>query len=325
MKREKEYKKLKKLIKKSKTIFFMNHKNLDLDAIGSSIGMYSIAEELKKECFIVVDDEEHEKGVGKVLKEIEGVYNVISSKDLPIYLNKKGKKNLLIILDTNKEEMLQNKNVLEYFEKIIIIDHHKLGKSTVEASLIIDEEISSTCEMVLEIANYYEKKFKPYVCTLLLAGIVLDTNNFTLKTDSNTFYSAYELTAYGASVKKVQYLLKQDIEEYNERQKLISNVDVKKGIAIAKASPYVIYRRDELARAADELLYFSDIDVSFVIGKIEKNVVAISARSLGNKDISEIMTRIKGGGDATSGAAIIKNKKISEVYDMITDALKGEK
>ncbi len=325
MKKNKNYKKLKKMINKSKTVFFMNHKNLDLDAIGSSIGMYSILEDMKKECFIIVDDEEHEKGVGKILKEVEGVYNIISSKDLPVFLNKHPKKNLLIILDTNKNELLQNKDALEYFENIAVIDHHKIDKDTIDAKLIINEEISSTCEMVLELANYFEKKFKPYVCTLLLAGITLDTNNFSLKTDSNTFYAAYTLTAYGASVNKVQYLLKQDLETYAERQKLLSNVELKNGIAIAKGSPYIIYRKEDLARIADTLLYFNDVEVSFVLGKINKEDVALSARSLGNKDISKTLERLKGGGDSRTGAAVFKNKKISEAEDLLENALKGGK
>lgn len=324
MKKEKMYKKLKKLIKGSKNIFLMNHKNLDLDALGSSIGMYSLLEEYNKKCYIIIDDEEHEKGVKKILKEIEGVYATINSEDLPIYLHKSHKKNLLIVLDTNKNSLVQSKEALEYFDKIVVIDHHKLENDQIDAKLMINEEVSSACEIVLDIANYYGKTFKPYVSTLLLSGIVLDTNNFTLKTTKDTFYSAYELAAFGASVKKVQYLLKQDIETYAERQKLLSNIELIDGIAIAKGSPYITYRKEDLARVADELLYFNDVEVSFVIGKINKEDVGVSARSLGNKDISKIMERLKGGGDAYNGAAVLKGKKISEVASMLDKALKGD-
>ena len=102
-----EIKHLKKSLKKAKTVFLMAHKNLDLDAIGSCLGMYYILSNLKKDCYIIIDDKDKEMGVDKVLHEVEGCYNIIKSSDLPIYLNKKQKNNLLIILDTNKKDLLQ--------------------------------------------------------------------------------------------------------------------------------------------------------------------------------------------------------------------------
>ena len=131
----------------------------------------------------------------------------------------------------------------------------------------------------------------PYYATLLLSGIVLDTNNFTLKTNSETYYAAYYLSSMGASTKKVQYLLKQDLKEYIERQSLITNVDIiDKRIAIAKGNPYTIYRREDLAKIADTLLFFNDIEASFVIAKSTSKTIAISARSMGNFNISNILT-----------------------------------
>ena len=319
---KKNSKKLKKLIKKSKNIFIMAHQNLDLDAIGSSLGMYTILKKLKKECIIIIDDETEEMGVRKILNEIEGCYNIIKSSDIPVYLHKNNKKNLLIILDTNKENLIQAPKSLDYFDKLVIIDHHELGKNSIEKGLIIIEENSSSAsEMVVEIANMYNIEFSAYIATLLLAGIVLDTYNFTLKTNANTFYTAYYLTAYGASPKKVQYLLKQDVEMYKEQQKLLTNIETKNKIAIAKGSQYITYRREELARVADTLLFFDNVEVSFVIGKIGKTKIGVSARSLGNINISKIMENLSGGGDALSGAAVFDDKKISEVYKLVKEEI----
>ena len=245
-------------------------------------------------------------------------------RDLPIYLNKKNKKNLLIILDTNKKGLLQSDKPLEYIDKIAVLDHHELGEDSLTDCLMINEEISSTSEMVLNFATSLNMIFSPSINTVLLAGIILDTNNFSLKTNSDTYYSAYTLSSYGGSTKKVQYLLKQDIETYSERQKLLSNIIFKKGIAIAKGTPNVIYRREDLAKVADTLLFFNDVEISFVIGKISKDEIGISARSIGNKDISKVMTSINGGGDTYNGAAVFKSKKISEVYDILLETLKGD-
>ncbi len=317
--------KLKKYIKKSKNVFLMGHKNLDLDALGSCIGMYSILKQQKKECYIVIDDKEQEMSVSKVLKEVEGCYNFIKSADIPIYLHKKNKKNLLIILDTNKRKLVQNEEALDYFDKKLIIDHHDLGNDTIENALIIEEEnISSACELVVNIANIYNIDLSPYICTLLLSGIVLDTNNFTLKTTADTFYTAYFLAASGASPKKVQYLLKQDINTYIEQQKLLSNIEVIDKIAIARGTPYIIYRKEDLARMADTLLLFNGIEAGFVIGKMSKDIVGLSARSIGNYNISHILEKLGGGGDAYNGACTFNKKNISEVHELLKKTIKKQ-
>ncbi len=318
-------KKLKKQIRKAKNIFLMAHKNLDLDAIGSSIGMYSILKQNKKNCYIIIDDKDQEMGVSKVLKEIEGCYNIIKSSDIPIYLYKRNKKNLLIILDTNKKALLQSPDAIDYFPNKVIIDHHDLNKDSIDDGLMITEEnTSSTCEMIVTISNMYNIELPPYVCTLLLSGIILDTNNFTLKTTADTYYAAYYLTALGASPKKVQYLLKQDINTYTEQQKLLVNIEVLDKVAITKGTQYMIYRREDLAKTADTLLFFNDIEASFVIGKIGKDIVGISARSLGNYEISGILEALGGGGDSYNGAAVFEHKTIGEVHELLKKAIKKQ-
>ena len=221
----KERRILNKSIRDAKTIFLMAHKDLDLDALGSCIGMYMILSKRKKDIYIVIDDKTHELGVEKVLIELEGCLKIIKSEDLDKYINPRKNKNLLIVLDTNKKELVQSQELLKRIEKKIVIDHHDLGKTSIKDCIMIDDtEVSSTCEMITELVEYYDVEIEPYYATVLLSGIVLDTNNFTLKTNPETFYAAYYLTSLGASAKKVQYLLKQDINEYTERQKLMSAI-----------------------------------------------------------------------------------------------------
>ena len=319
-------KSFKKTIKKSKTVFLMGHKDLDLDALGSCIGLYTILKRKKKKCYIIIDDKRHEKGVEKVLIELEGYINIINSSDITLKKHPKEEKNLLIILDTNKTELVQNKDVLNHIEKQIVFDHHDIGKGTIEsARMIVDNNISSTCEMITDLIEYYDVEIEPYYATVLLAGIVLDTNNFTLKTNPETYYAAYYLASLGASAKKVQYLLKQDITEYTERQKLLSGIQKINGnIAFTKATPYTIYRREDLAKVADTLLFFNNIEASFVIGKIGKDTIGISARSLGNFDIVSILESLGGGGDTYNGAAKFEKATISKVEQMLKKVIKDQ-
>lgn len=315
---------LQKALKKSKTVFLMAHKDLDLDALGSCIGMYMILSKQKKDCYIIIDDETHELGVSKVLIELDGCINIIKSNEINKFMNKKKTKNLLMILDTNKKELVQSPSTVDMFKNIVVIDHHELGETSLKDCLMInDTEVSSTCEMITELIEYYDVEIEPYYATILLSGIVLDTNNYTLKTNPETFYSSYYLTSLGASAKKVQYLLKQDINDYTERQKLMSHIEtINDKIAFTKATPYTIYRREDLAKVADTLLFFNNIEASFVIGKIGKDVVGISARSLGNYDITKILTKLGGGGSTTNGAARFEKTTISKVEKLLKQAIK---
>ncbi len=317
---------LNKAIRGSKNVFLMAHKDLDLDALGSCIGLSTILGQKKKNCYIIIDDKNHELGVEKVLRELEGCIKIIKSEEVDRYLYPKLSKNLLIILDTNKTDLVQSKDILKKIEKKVIIDHHDTSKATIKGALtIIDNEVSSTCEMIAELVEHYDVELEPYYATVLLSGIVLDTNNFTLKTTAETYYAAYYLSSLGASAKKVQYLLKQDIMEYTERQKLLADIQtINNRIAFTKATPYTIYRREDLAKVADTLLFFNNIEASFVIGKIGKDTVGISARSLGNYNISKILEKLGGGGDTYNGAARFEKTTISKVEQMLKKEIQDQ-
>lgn len=311
-------------IRKSNKVFLMAHKDLDLDALGSCIGMYLFLKRKKKDCYIIIDDQNHELGVEKVLIELEGCIEIIKSETIDKYLDPRESKNLIIILDTNKSELTQNKELLKKINRKIVIDHHEISKTSIkEGLLIIDNEVSSACEMVTRLLEDFDVEIEPYYATVLLAGIVLDTNNFTLKTKAETYYSAYYLASLGASAKKVQYLLKQDLNEYTEREKLLTDIEtINNKIAITKASSHTIYRREDLAKVAETLLFFNNIEASFVIGKIDKDTVGISARSLGNFDINKILVKLGGGGDTYSGAAKFDDTTVSKVEQELKEILK---
>lgn len=320
-----ERKKVNKAIKKAKTIFLMAHKDLDLDALGSSIGMYMVLKRRKKKCYIIVDDKTHEMGVEKVLRELDGVIDIIRSENIDEHLDPKDK-NLLIILDTNKTELVQSPEALKKIKNKMVIDHHDLGKTSIKDCIMInDNKVSSTCEMITSLIEFYDVEIDSYYATILLSGIVLDTNNYTLNTTAETFYTSYYLSSLGASAKKVQYLLKQDLEEYTERQKLMADIETLEGnVAFTKASQNTVYRREDLAKVADTLLFFNNIEASFVVGRTGKDTVGVSARSLGNYDISKILEKLGGGGDAFNGAAKFEDTTVAKVSQEVKTLIKEE-
>lgn len=312
--------KIKSKIKRSNNVFIVAHKNLDLDAIGACIGMASICNSFHKKNYIIVDDTKHELSVGKLLKEIESTYTLIKSKDIPKYHHKKS---ILVIVDTNKAHLLQNDQILHYFDDIIILDHHQESDQTISHALqIINENASSACEIVTDLIEHYHVKLTEKTATFILSGIVLDTSNFIVKTDAETYEAAYYLAKQGADPKKVQYFLKQDIKDYIIRQKVITEVQViheKYALAVAKEEKK--YKREELAKIADTLLQFNDIEASFVLGNRTDGGVGLSARSEGTVNVGEIAETFGGGGDNHDAAAQMKNRNLKEVAEELINLL----
>ncbi len=312
--------KIKRKIRTSKNIFIMAHKNLDLDAIGACIGVSSICNSFHKKNYIVVDDTKHELGVGKLLKEIESNYTLIKSKEIPKYHHKNS---ILIIVDTNKAHLLQNDQILHYFNHIIILDHHQETDQTIPNTIqIIDENASSACEIVTKLIEKYRIKLTEKTATFILAGIVLDTSNFIVKTDINTYKAAYYLAQQKADPRKVQYFLKQDIKDYILRQKVITEVEViNEKYAVTVAPDKIKYKREELAKIADTLLQFNGIEASFVLGNRIDGGVGLSARSEGNINVGKIAEIFGGGGDNHDAAAQVKDIDLPKAKEELLKAL----
>jgi len=316
----KQKQEIRKKIKQHTCIFVVGHKNLDLDAIGSALGIYAYVKKYRKKCYIIDDDKVHELGVSKIIQE-QNPSIFIKSDEIE---NIKGKSNLLIVVDTNKENLLHNKEILNMMDNVIIIDHHQPNKYTIKnALMVLDLDASSACEMVTELLYSSRIKVSSKVATAILSGIVLDTNNFVLKTDAKTYYAAYYLASLGASTKKVQYYLKQDIKDYIIRQQVITDVEViDDKYAITTGNEKIKYKREGLAKIATTLLHFSGIEASFVIGKNQDNNVGVSARSDGSLNVGKLMEKLGGGGDDHEAAAQIENESIESIKEKIYDMLK---
>lgn len=300
-------------IKKANKIYIMGHKALDLDALGASVGLHSIIKhyQQEKEVQIILNDEENESAVNLALELIKDKVRFTSSSKI----KKITEEDLLIIVDVNKRYLLQDEKILKNFENIIVIDHHNIGKGSIkEENSYIDTTFSSTCEMITEIILDKKVTIPSKVATLLLAGIVLDTNSYAINTTERTFFYSAFLTNQKANPRKVQTLFKQDFEDYKERQKLILNVEIlNDNTAITVGSDHKFYRREYLAKAADTLLLFKGIETSYVIGRLNQKEIGISARSLTDGKVNKVLSNLNGGGSPKEAAAVIQNTSLDQV------------
>jgi len=306
------------LIVASDKVIIMGHKNPDMDSIGSSIGIYKVAQMNQKEAYIVVNMQEMESGVKRLMEEIrhqEELYSYFIDPELALEIATE--KTLLVIVDTHKPSMVIEERLLNKIDHKVVIDHHRRGEEFIANPLLVYMEpyASSTAELVTEFLEYQPKRSKIEMieATALLAGIIVDTKSFTLRTGSRTFDAASYLRAHGADTILVQKLLKEDVERYIRRSKLIESVSFyRDGIAIAKGSEKDLYDQVIIAQAADTLLAMDGVLGSFVIAKRDEGVIAISARSLGNINVQVIMESLKGGGHLTNAATQLTGLTIEE-------------
>lgn len=317
-----DYLKIEQLIKSSSGVFITAHKNIDFDALGSILGMYYISNKIGKSTHIIIDDDvftpEMKRAIHNIRKLdiIPNNYNDIKDKI--------DNKSLLIITDVNTNRRIQNNKLLDIKNKIVI-DHHIETDDYIQNTTYkyIDIKSSSACEIVLKLINNLNIYIPSEIATIMLAGIYIDTNGFSLKTTKETHNSASLLYEFGADTNESQYLLKQNFNEYKRIQKLVLNTEFYDDIAITTGDGK--YFNTDLAKSSDTLLKFNNVEASFTIAKLDDNIVGISARSLGNIDVASIMNRFKGGGHKTDAATQIKNGKVSDIKEELLNYLGGLK
>ncbi|MGJ7920623.1 DHH family phosphoesterase [Neobacillus sp. LXY-4] len=310
---------LKELVSASDKVIIMGHKNPDMDAIGASIGILKVAQMNEREGFIVFDNNQMDASVGRLMQEIkqkEALYSRLISPELALEIATD--RTLLVIVDTHKPSLVIEEKLLMKIDNVVVIDHHRRGEDFIENPLLVYMEpyASSTAELVTELLEYQPKRGKIDMleATALLAGIIVDTKSFTLRTGSRTFEAASYLRAQGADTILVQKFLKEDIHAYIKRSKLIESVYFyHEGIAIAKGNEDSIYDQIVIAQAADTLLTMNGVIASFVLSKRGENIVGISARSLGDINVQVIMEHLNGGGHLTNAATQISDLTVDEV------------
>ena len=176
-------------------------------------------------------------------------------------------------------------------------------------------------ELITYYAEYVNIDLDNVIATILLAGIEIDTNTFNLKTTSRTYEAASTLMEMGADSILKQELLKESKEDYLKRATYIgSSFMINENMAMCLINKIITTK--DLAETAEELLNFEDVEASFVIGKLEDNLIGISARSLGSIDVSETMKALGGGGHSSNAATQIKDKTLKEVKQDIIDLIK---
>ena len=302
-------------------VFVQGHRNPDLDAIGSAIGIVKIARIHGVKASVVLDVDHVNYDVGRLIAKMQaaGIDKdvFISPKDA---LEEATDESLLVLTDHSKYSITYDPELYDWLKnRLIIIDHHRRGEEFPENPMLvyIEPYASSTCELVTEMIEYQPQGGEGVLTDLeasaMLAGITVDSKEFSLRTGTRTFDAASYLRSIGADTQVVSELLKENIDNYLQRSHLVSTIDmIEPDMALLVGEENKIYDPIITAQAADTALSLEHVDASFALTRRSKDAVGISARSMGNVNVQVIMEKLGGGGHLSNAATQLKGITIEE-------------
>lgn len=296
---------LRGLIESASNVIIMGHRNPDMDCFGSALGIYRLAKETNRETYILVDKYNEGLDVMYHAAVETGEYTIIKSKKA---LSMVEDRTLVIVVDTHKPSMAECQELLEKADRVVVIDHHRMGSEVIENPTLtyMESYASSTAELVTEILQYTleRKMIQKMEANALLAGITVDTNRFSVKTGVRTFEAAAWLKLAGADTGEVKRLFQSNMDTFRVRANCIASAEIdQEGVAYSICDGYQVNAQIICSQVADELLTVRGVKASFVAGRNENGRTIVSARSIGDMNVQVIMEEFDGGGHLNTAGA----------------------
>ena len=314
---------LSELLADAEQVYVMGHSFADMDAVGAAAGMCCAARKRGKKAQIVIDLEHNASHAVlaclQALPEYAGVF--VSPSEAFLKMRPGA---LLVVVDTNRPDIVESPQLLESCNRVAVIDHHRRAASYIENAAFSFHEpyASSASELVTELLQYLvdPADLLHEEAEALLAGIVLDTKHFTLRTGGRTFEAAAFLRRAGADTADVQRLFQNDLDDMVARYDIIRRAELYRNDIAISVVPKDGVDRVTAAQAADELLTLKGVKASFVLFRNGENV-QMSARSLGDVNVQVILEALGGGGNSTTAGGRVENSDVLAVKDRLTEAI----
>ena len=310
------------LISDASQIFVMGHKHADMDTVGAAAGICCIARKRGKKANVVIDWEDNvSKPVLEKLSKLPEYRDTFISGSEAFISAQAGA--LLVVVDTNRPDFVESEQLLDACNRVAVIDHHRRAASYIESAALNFHEpyASSASELVTELLPHLVEvsELKATEAEALLAGIMLDTKNFTMRTGGRTFEAAAFLRRAGADTADVQRLFQSDLAGMIKRYEIIRHAEmVRDDVAVASVEEEI--DRVAAAKAADELLTLAGVHASFVLFK-HGTGVNLSARSLGEINVQLIMEKLGGGGNSTTAGGQVPDGTVDAVREQLIHAI----
>lgn len=315
------------LVGKEKVII-MAHKRPDSDAFGSAVGVYRLVSALGKKAYIVLNE------VTDAIKPLVATFNNSNYSDMLINsdqaMSMVDSQTMLVVTDVNRPSMTECEELINLVSTVVVFDHHRQTSEAISKATLsyIEPFASSACEMIAEMYEYMSvtPKLRQQEADAMYSGILIDTDNFLVKTGVRTFEAASFLRKSGADVTRVRKMFRSSMLEMKERAQGISNAEI---FMNSFALSYVVPDPDSVdtptvpvAKVANELLNVDNVKASFVVTEAENGILYVSARSIGDINVQVIMERWSGGGHANVAGAQLEGKTKEEFFDELKVVLK---
>ena len=314
---------LSELVADATELYIMGHSFADMDAVGAAAGLCCMARKRGKQAQVVIDLEHN--AAGPVLDRLRGLpeYAGVFTAPNEAFLKMRPGA-LLIVVDTNRPDMVESVQLLESCNRVAVIDHHRRAAQYIENAAFNFHEpyASSASELVTELLQYLVEPsdLLREEAEALLAGIVLDTKHFTLRTGGRTFEAAAFLRRAGADTTDVQKLFQNNLSEMVSRYDIIRRAELYRDDIAVAVIPQDGVDRVAAAQAADELLGLKGVKASFVVYRSGENVL-MSARSLGEVNVQVILEALGGGGNSTTAGGKVTDSDPETVQKRLLEAI----
>ncbi len=313
------------MISSASNVIVMGHANPDFDSIGACVGIAALSLHLGVDVKIVANTaSENFKSCTSRLCELADYKNMFV--DGVVGLGESSFGTLLIVVDANNFSILEAPEIAANSFKTVVIDHHiKKGEFESEPQLTyIDPSASSTCELISEILEQSLPVgvLRKEEANVMMAGIMVDTKNFTRTVGTRTFSAALYLRGTGASSEYARTFFEEPFEDYAAEARFGAGAHIyRKQIAItATCGTGSANDRVAAAKASDKLLTVRNVNAAFALILLGETV-HISARSNGTINVQLILEKIGGGGHFDMAGAALAGNTLEEAEARLTEAI----
>ena len=313
------------LMVRADNVLIMGHRYGDFDSFGAAIGVARIAMTCGVKVNIAV--ELHDKNLEPCIKMMQTTDAYAQMfVDNADGLDLVGQDTLLVLVDHNDPARSQFADIASKVNNIVIIDHHRKVDTFHESVKLyyVEPSASSACELVTEMLEsaLSSQNLLKEEADMMLAGVLLDTKQFTRNTGTRTFGAAQYLRGAGANPTDVYALFKTAPDDLRKESRFHTAINIyRSNIALSTCEG----ETDETYRiiaskAADKMLTLRGIDAAFTLVKIGDQI-HISGRSSGTINVQLILEKLHGGGHFDVAGAQVVSESIMNVLETLKESI----
>lgn len=312
-------------IKMVDNVFIVGHRKLDMDALGSAVGMQFFASNIIENSFAVYNPDEMSSDIERAIERLQadGKTRLISISQAMGLVTPRS---LLVMVDHSKISLTLSKEFYEHFEDVIVVDHHRRDDDFPDNAILtfIESGASSAAELVTELIQFQnaKKRLNKIQASVLMAGIMLDTKNFSTRVTSRTFDVASYLRSKGSDSVEIQTISATDFDEYKQVNEIIlQGQRLGDSIIVAAGENGKLYSNVIASKAADTILSMAHVEASFVLVETESHKIAISARSRSKINVQRVMEKLGGGGHFNLAACQLPDISLPQAKALLLETI----